>query len=152
MGPNDKIILKDSRERQGDFVFTAQTAGEYRFCFSNEGYTASDKMVDFEIAVCQFLFWFSPFRPLAQSQFPIRRLTLLCNRSKTSPAPRSSPRKPALPRSKPLRSKIPSSKSAVSSALSAACRNISVHERTGILAQSGAQKAESSISAWLKWE
>lgn len=51
MGPNDKIILKDSKERQGDFVFTAQNVGEYRFCFSNEGYTASDKMVDFEIAV-----------------------------------------------------------------------------------------------------
>ena len=51
VGPNDKVILKDSRERQGDFVFTAQNTGEYRFCFSNEGYTASDKMVDFEIAV-----------------------------------------------------------------------------------------------------
>jgi hypothetical protein len=53
VGPNDRIILKDSKERQGDFVFTAQNAGEYRFCFSNEGYTASDKMVDFEIAVSQ---------------------------------------------------------------------------------------------------
>jgi hypothetical protein len=53
VGPNDKVILKDSKERQGDFVFTAQNAGEYRFCFSNEGYTASDKMVDFEIAVRQ---------------------------------------------------------------------------------------------------
>lgn len=52
VGPNDKVILKESKERQGDYVFTAQNAGEYRFCFSNEGYTASDKMVDFEIAVC----------------------------------------------------------------------------------------------------
>src|ERR1700730_9107942 len=51
VGPNDRIILRDTKERQGDFVFTAQNAGEYRFCFSNEGYTASDKMVDFEIAV-----------------------------------------------------------------------------------------------------
>jgi hypothetical protein len=51
VGPNDKVILKDSKERQGDFVFTAQNVGEYRFCFSNEGYIASDKMVDFEIAV-----------------------------------------------------------------------------------------------------
>lgn len=55
VGPNDKIILKDSKERQGDFVFTAQTPGEYRFCFSNEGYTAQDKMVDFEIAVRPWL-------------------------------------------------------------------------------------------------
>jgi hypothetical protein len=53
VGPNDRVILKDSKERQGDFVFTAQNAGEYRFCFSNEGYTASDKMVDFEITVRQ---------------------------------------------------------------------------------------------------
>ena len=51
IGPGTKTILSASSERQGDFVFTAQTPGEYRFCFSNEGYTASDKMVDFEIAV-----------------------------------------------------------------------------------------------------
>jgi emp24/gp25L/p24 family/GOLD len=64
VGPNDRVILKDSKERQGDFVFTAQNAGEYRFCFSNEGYTASDKMVDFEIAVCvaTFLLFWPPFR------------------------------------------------------------------------------------------
>src|SRR3954465_3832772 len=63
VGPNDRIILKDSKERQGDFVFTAQNAGEYRFCFSNEGYTASDKMVDFEIAVRQPLAISGPFHP-----------------------------------------------------------------------------------------
>ena len=50
-GPNDKLIMAGEKERQGDFVFTAQDMGEYRFCFSNEGYTASDKDVDFEIAV-----------------------------------------------------------------------------------------------------
>jgi emp24/gp25L/p24 family/GOLD len=50
-GPNDKQIMAGEKERQGDFVFTAQEMGEYRFCFSNEGYTASEKDVDFEIAV-----------------------------------------------------------------------------------------------------
>ena len=64
VGPNDRVILKDSKERQGDFVFTAQNAGEYRFCFSNEGYTASDKMVDFEIAVRQPPHHLWPLPPL----------------------------------------------------------------------------------------
>lgn len=50
-GPNNKLVMAGEKERQGDFVFTAQDTGEYRFCFSNEGYTASDKDVDFEIAV-----------------------------------------------------------------------------------------------------
>ncbi|KAL9077301.1 MAG: hypothetical protein Q9157_003420 [Trypethelium eluteriae] len=50
-GPNEKIILEGQKERQGDFVFTANEAGEYRFCFDNEMSTISDKMVDFEIAV-----------------------------------------------------------------------------------------------------
>ena len=50
-GPNDRQVMAGEKERQGDFVFTAQEMGEYRFCFSNEGYTASDKDVDFEIAV-----------------------------------------------------------------------------------------------------
>jgi hypothetical protein len=43
--------MEGEKERQGDFVFTAQTAGEYRFCFSNEMSTFADKMVDFEVAV-----------------------------------------------------------------------------------------------------
>ncbi|OAP61700.1 hypothetical protein AYL99_03903 [Fonsecaea erecta] len=51
VGPNDKKIMSGEKERQGDFVFTAQTAGEYRVCFNNEMSTFADKMVDFEIAV-----------------------------------------------------------------------------------------------------
>lgn len=43
--------MEGQKERQGDFVFTAQTVGEYRFCFSNEMSTYADKMVDFEVAV-----------------------------------------------------------------------------------------------------
>ena len=50
-GPNNKIILDGSKEKQGDFVFTAGEAGEYRFCFNNEMSTFAEKMVDFEIAV-----------------------------------------------------------------------------------------------------
>jgi hypothetical protein len=44
--------MAGEKERQGDFVFTAQTVGEYRVCFNNEMSTFADKMVDFEIAVC----------------------------------------------------------------------------------------------------
>jgi hypothetical protein len=51
VGPNDKKIMTGEKERQGDFVFTAQTAGEYRVCFNNEMSTFADKMVDFEVAV-----------------------------------------------------------------------------------------------------
>ncbi|KAJ9616968.1 hypothetical protein H2200_000688 [Cladophialophora chaetospira] len=51
VGPNDKKIMNGEKERQGDFVFTAQTAGEYRVCFNNEMSTFADKMVDFEVAV-----------------------------------------------------------------------------------------------------
>jgi len=50
-GPNDKKIMEGEKERQGDFVFTAQNPGEYRFCFNNEMSTFADKMVDFEVAV-----------------------------------------------------------------------------------------------------
>lgn len=43
--------MDGSKERQGDFVFTANDVGEYRFCFNNEMSTFAEKMVDFEIAV-----------------------------------------------------------------------------------------------------
>ena len=55
-GPNEKIIMDGAKERQGDFVFSAQDAGEYRFCFNNEMSTFADKFVDFEIAVRRPLF------------------------------------------------------------------------------------------------
>lgn len=51
VGPGDKVIMANQKERQGDFVFTAQDSGEYRVCFNNEMSTFADKMVDFEIAV-----------------------------------------------------------------------------------------------------
>ncbi|KAG6034709.1 hypothetical protein E4U41_006427 [Claviceps citrina] len=50
-GPNAKTILQGEKERQGDFVFTAQHAGEYSFCFINEMSTFAEKLVDFDIEV-----------------------------------------------------------------------------------------------------
>lgn len=51
------MILDGAKERQADFVFTANVVGEYRFCFNNEMSTFAEKMVDFEIAVrCLGLF------------------------------------------------------------------------------------------------
>ena len=50
-GPNDKVILDGVKERQGDFVFTANEIGEYSFCFSNDMSTFAEKLVDFEIAI-----------------------------------------------------------------------------------------------------
>ncbi|KAF2140343.1 uncharacterized protein K452DRAFT_289087 [Aplosporella prunicola CBS 121167] len=51
VGPNERVIMEGSKERQGDFVFTANDQGEYRFCFNNEMSTFAEKIVDFEIAV-----------------------------------------------------------------------------------------------------
>lgn len=51
MGPNNRLVMDGSKERQGDFVFTAAEPGEYRFCFNNEMSTFAEKFVDFEIAV-----------------------------------------------------------------------------------------------------
>jgi hypothetical protein len=47
----ERMIMEGEKERQGDFVFTATEAGEYRFCFDNSVSTFSDKVVDFEITV-----------------------------------------------------------------------------------------------------
>lgn len=55
VGPNEKVILDGTKERQGDFVFTGNEPGEYRFCFNNEMSTFAEKTVDFEIAVCLVL-------------------------------------------------------------------------------------------------
>jgi emp24/gp25L/p24 family/GOLD len=49
--PNDKVILDGQRDRQGDYVFTANTVGEYSFCFENDMSTLTDKLVDFDIMV-----------------------------------------------------------------------------------------------------
>lgn len=56
MGPDGKVIMENSKERQLDSVFTAKATGEYSFCFNNEMSTFAEKMVDFEIAVRWSLF------------------------------------------------------------------------------------------------
>lgn len=67
-GPVGNEIIRGERERQADYVFTAQLEGDYAFCFNNEMSTFAEKMVDFEIMVrglfsSSFLssFLFSPF-------------------------------------------------------------------------------------------
>ena len=50
-GPNSKVVLDGQKERQGDFVFTANEIGEYKFCFNNDMSTYTEKTIDFEIAV-----------------------------------------------------------------------------------------------------
>ncbi|KAF8888986.1 emp24/gp25L/p24 family/GOLD-domain-containing protein [Infundibulicybe gibba] len=49
--PNGKAILDGVRERQGDYVLTANTVGEYAFCFENDMSTLTEKLVDFDIMV-----------------------------------------------------------------------------------------------------
>ncbi|PSK74863.1 hypothetical protein CJJ07_005365 [Candidozyma auris] len=48
-GPNGHVILSDTKQRQGTFVFNADVVGEYEFCFSNQMSTFAEKVVDFEI-------------------------------------------------------------------------------------------------------
>ncbi|CAJ0912073.1 16134_t:CDS:2, partial [Entrophospora sp. SA101] len=47
--PKGKTILNGEKERQGDFIFTANYVGEYSFCFANDMSTFAEKLVDFEI-------------------------------------------------------------------------------------------------------
>ncbi|TPX51858.1 hypothetical protein SeMB42_g00529 [Synchytrium endobioticum] len=49
--PGAHPVLMGDRERQGDYVFSAQKAGEYAFCFSNTMSTFAEKVVDFDISV-----------------------------------------------------------------------------------------------------
>ncbi|KAL0567639.1 hypothetical protein V5O48_014358 [Marasmius crinis-equi] len=49
--PNARLLLDGQRERQGDYVLTANIAGEYSFCFENDMSTLTEKLVDFDIMV-----------------------------------------------------------------------------------------------------
>ena len=49
--PNEKVLLDGTRERQGDYVLTANTVGEYSFCFQNDMSTIAEKLIDFDIMV-----------------------------------------------------------------------------------------------------
>ncbi|KAF9438616.1 hypothetical protein BGZ76_006515 [Entomortierella beljakovae] len=49
--PRETKLLSLEKERQGDYVFTANEVGEYSFCFSNDMSTFAEKVVDFEIVL-----------------------------------------------------------------------------------------------------
>jgi hypothetical protein len=49
--PNDSIVLSGEKERQGDYIFTGHSPGEYSFCFSNDMSSFSEKLVDLDIMV-----------------------------------------------------------------------------------------------------
>lgn len=49
--PAGNVFLDGQKERQGDYVFTANYQGEYAFCFSNDMSTFAEKLVDFEITL-----------------------------------------------------------------------------------------------------
>ncbi|EJT98100.1 hypothetical protein DACRYDRAFT_24624 [Dacryopinax primogenitus] len=49
--PNEKLILDGQGERQGDFVLTANTIGEYSFCFENSMSAFAEKLLDIDIMV-----------------------------------------------------------------------------------------------------
>ncbi|KAG9306895.1 hypothetical protein G9A89_002564 [Geosiphon pyriformis] len=49
--PRGHVVISGDRERQGDFVFTANYVGEYSFCFANDMSTFAEKLVDFEITI-----------------------------------------------------------------------------------------------------
>ena len=48
-GPNQQIIVQEEKQRQGDYLFSADQVGEYEFCFDNEMSTFAEKVIDFEI-------------------------------------------------------------------------------------------------------
>jgi hypothetical protein len=48
-GPNQQIIVQEEKQRQGDYLFSADQIGEYEFCFDNEMSTFAEKVIDFEI-------------------------------------------------------------------------------------------------------
>jgi hypothetical protein len=125
IGPGDKMIMDGTKERQGDFVFVAQSIGEYRFCFNNEMSTFAEKTVDFEIAVRlvppppENFFFPEPCPPWGH--FALNDSTCdYCfylidanvgggDRSKTNPAP-NSPQSRERAQNKHLLSKKPSTK------------------------------------------
>ncbi|KAL1756960.1 emp24/gp25L/p24 family/GOLD-domain-containing protein [Schizophyllum commune] len=49
--PAGKVLLSGKGERQGDYVLTANTVGEYSFCFENDMSTLTEKLIDFDIMV-----------------------------------------------------------------------------------------------------
>ena len=161
VGPNNKIVLDGTKERQGDFVFTANDVGEYRFCFDNEMSTVTDKMVDFEISVCRPCFRRLVLAlPLMQRKMRSYRHTDLVStanlayplaRSRTKPA-HPYPAARAHPPSRPPSSPNPSTSCPASSAALHACRSTFALARTAISALYGApSRGYSGSACWRTW-
>lgn len=135
----ERIVLEGEKERQGDFVFTANDAGEYRFCFDNSMSTISDKLVDFEIAV----------RLLNHAAMDGKGHTadhIYGYRSRTKSAPNF--RQSLAPHlNNSAAWKRPSSSSQAKCQRSTGSRSTSAQERTGISAQSEVRRGESSTLA-----
>jgi hypothetical protein len=51
LSPEKAVVLEGTKEKQGDFIFPANSVGEYSFCLSNEMSTLAEKMVEFDISV-----------------------------------------------------------------------------------------------------
>lgn len=49
--PAGDQMLDGQRERQGDYIFTANKIGEYSFCFENDMSSFTEKLIDFDIMV-----------------------------------------------------------------------------------------------------
>lgn len=139
--------MEGTKERQGDYVFTANDLGEYRFCFNNEMSTFAEKLVDFEIAV-RFLM-ITPSTCLLISSPNADNISLLENRSRTKPVPSFHPSK-VLPMNRPQPLRSLSSRSPPSSQPSTATKSTSAPARIETLAQSEAPNAVFSTSVSLR--
>ncbi|KAJ1656240.1 hypothetical protein IWQ61_004149 [Dispira simplex] len=49
--PKERIIFAAEAQKQGDYVFTGNDVGEYKFCFNNGVASREDKLIDFDVSV-----------------------------------------------------------------------------------------------------
>ncbi|KAI9593430.1 emp24/gp25L/p24 family/GOLD-domain-containing protein [Syncephalis fuscata] len=49
--PSTRILFTGSKKRQGDYIFTGNSQGEYSFCFDNSQVSSGQKLIDFDISV-----------------------------------------------------------------------------------------------------
>jgi hypothetical protein len=147
--------MDGTKERQGDFVFTAQSVGEYQFCFNNEMSTFAEKMVDFEIAVRCLLPTTTFTRASTLAPHPPNSLPIIpCyvpnaklepSRSRMSSAHNSPPARVPAP-SKPPTSRNPSTSCPRSYRPSPVTRSTSAHARIATLALSAVPSVGFSTS------
>ncbi|EOR01465.1 hypothetical protein E3P92_00461 [Wallemia ichthyophaga] len=51
LDPEGLGVIHGEKDRQGDFIFTGNKIGEYKFCFYNRLSSIEEKLVDFDILV-----------------------------------------------------------------------------------------------------